>query len=235
MDRKKKIEHAYIEEARRASSIFPAGTLVAHERPDFLLQSPDGRIIGIELTELCREEPRATAGRLVKIPERAREKYNQRPGSEPVDVSIAFWREEDISVNELTTSLADFVYAHKHQRGLAPRRELPKGFCAIGIFESKSRRPEGYWHSNRAFDVVPARKELIDASIAEKSYRVPAYKLAAPETWLLIVNDHFLGPGEVRTNPDDLASWEFKSDFDKVLLFLRWPGGAGEVVELTQM
>ena len=61
---------------------------------------------------------------------------------------------------------------------------------------------------------------------------MPIYKLAAPEAWLLIINDHFLGPGEVRTNLDELAGWTFNSDFDKVLLFLRDAAGRGDVIEL---
>jgi len=39
---------------------------------------------------------------------------------------------------------------------------------------------------------------------------------------------------KVRTDPDHLAQWTFKSDFDKVLLFLREAGGGGKVIELQQ-
>ena len=52
-DRKKALEANYLEEARCASAIFPAGTLEPHEKPDFLLHA-DRRKIGIEVTELCR-------------------------------------------------------------------------------------------------------------------------------------------------------------------------------------
>jgi hypothetical protein len=54
----------------------------------------------------------------------------------------------------------------------------------------------------------------------------------AGEVWLLIVNDRFLGAGEVYARPDRLAQWKFAFDFEKVLLFLREPGGSGEVIEL---
>ena len=52
-----------MEEARRASTLFPAGGLEPYEKPDFLLFA-NPHTIGIEVTELCREEPRAEAGRL---------------------------------------------------------------------------------------------------------------------------------------------------------------------------
>lgn len=86
----------------------------------------------------------------------------------------------------------------------------------------------------RAFEVIATPKELLDACIAEKMEREPVYRLAAPEVWLLIINDYFLGPGEVRTNLDHLAEWTFTSDFDKVLLFSRQADGSGEVTELRR-
>src|SRR5579859_625438 len=90
-DRKKRIEAYYAEEARRVSPIFPKGELVPHEKPDFLLHLNAGTI-GIEVTELCREEPRAEAARLARVPERAKARYNRMSGAAPVDVSLAFSR-----------------------------------------------------------------------------------------------------------------------------------------------
>jgi len=40
LERKKRIEKRYMEEARRACSVFPKGELVPHEKPDFLPKSP---------------------------------------------------------------------------------------------------------------------------------------------------------------------------------------------------
>src|SRR5438128_2708979 len=108
---KKRIETIYMEEARRASTVFPAGKLEPHEIPDFLLSADRGKI-GIELTELCREEPRAEAGRLTKVPDKAKELYDRLPHAEPVDVSAAFWRAENVAFNVLTKSFADFVYTN---------------------------------------------------------------------------------------------------------------------------
>ena len=231
VDRKKRIETQYVEEARRASSIFPSGRLDPHERPDFLLLADHGKI-GIELTELCREEPRAEAGRLVKVPGRAKEIYDRLPDADPVDVGIGFWRAEDIGFNVLTRSLADFVYANRNSKGTGFETGLPPGYCHIGIHEPLVAG--GRWHGGRAFDTIVAPKELLEARIAEKNGRVNDYRLSAPEVWLLIVNDQFLGPGEVYARPDHLAQWKFAFDFDKVLLFSREPGGSGDVIEIQR-
>ncbi|MGH9614156.1 MAG: hypothetical protein ACRD4P_13865 [Bryobacteraceae bacterium] len=231
VDRKKRIETQYVEEARRASSIFPGGKLDPHEKPDFLLSADHGTI-GIEVTELCREEPRAEAGRLGKVPDRAKEIYDRFPDAGPVDVGIGLWRAENIHFNVLTKSLADFVYANRDSKGTGFEKGLPQGYCHIGIHEPLVAG--GRWHGGRAFDTIVAPKELLETRIAEKNGRVADYRLSAPEVWLLIVNDQFLGPGEVYARPDHLAQWKFPFDFDKVLLFSREPGGSGEVIEIQR-
>jgi hypothetical protein len=231
LGRKKRVETRYVEEAKRASSIFPSGKLDAHERPDFLLFADRGKI-GIELTELCREEPRAEAGRLGKVPDRAKKLYGGFPDADPVDVGIAFWNAENIRFKVLTKSLAEFVYANRNSKGTGFDKGLPQGYCHIGIHEPLVAG--GRWHGVRAFDTVVAPKELLETRIGEKNGRVPDYRLSAPEVWLLIVNDQFLGPGEVYARPDHLAQWKFNFDFDKVLLFSREPGGSGEVIEIQR-
>src|SRR6266446_4331356 len=83
---KKALETHYMEEARRASSIFPQGELVSFEKPDFLLRTESGTI-GIEETELCREDPRAEASRLSKVPAKAKAIYDRMVNAQTVDVS----------------------------------------------------------------------------------------------------------------------------------------------------
>jgi hypothetical protein len=179
-NRKKRIETHYIEEARRASVIFPSGRLEPHEKPDFLLFADRGKI-GIEVTELCREEPRAEAGRLSKVPEQAKAIYGRFTDAKPVDVSIGFWRAETVTFNALTKTLAEFVYASRARRGRILDGDFPLGFCHIGVQEPS--RPSGHWHATRAFDTVVAPKEIITrriaGRIAEKNSRVAHYRLAA--------------------------------------------------------
>ncbi|HXJ91627.1 MAG TPA: hypothetical protein VMT20_01955 [Terriglobia bacterium] len=152
---KKRIEAHFMEEARRACAVFPAGELKPHEKPDFLLLTDRGKL-GIEVTEICREDPRAEAGRLSKIPDKAKELYSRYPQAEPVDVSVAFGRAEEvasIASKVLTKSLADFVYAHRTEK-TGFKRDLPQGFLYIGILRP---RDQPHWHAGRAFHTTIAR------------------------------------------------------------------------------
>ncbi len=236
-DRKKRIEKHYAEEARRASPIFPRGELVPHEKPDFLLRLGNGTI-GLEVTGLCREEPRAEAARLAKIPEKAKARYSRLAGTEPIDVSLGFSRRAaSVTFAQLTNSAVEFVYARRKSNGVCSSfRELPEGYRHIGIHAPLEQiDPTGHWYGVRAFDTVVAPKQLLESRIADKNMRLKVYRLAASEVWLLIVNDQFLGPGAVCARPDHLAEWKFSFDFERVLLYAREPGGGGEVFELQRM
>src|ERR1039457_3651261 len=145
LSRNKHIETTYMEEARQASSIFPNGELVPHENPDFLLHTNSGSI-GIEVTELCREEPRAEAGRLRKVPEKAHATYSGLANAEPVDVHVVFSQgAENVHFTALTTSLAKFVHAHRSSRGPGFYKDLPEGYFFIGIREPWT--PQARWDS----------------------------------------------------------------------------------------
>jgi hypothetical protein len=232
VDDKKRVELAYLEEARRASSIFPPGELVPHERPDFLLPTATGKI-GIEVTELCREAERREGARLHNVPRKAQAYYRRLRDPKPVSVSPAFHRAEEVPFQQLVESLALFVHSHRNNHGNF-NRGLPRGYCHIGVFEPIEQLDGDKWRCFAGFDVVLAPKELIEHRIAEKNDLVAAYRESAPEAWLLIVNDQFLGAGEVCARPDQVAEWTFDFAFDKVLLFVRQPGGSGQVIELRR-
>lgn len=228
MDRKKEIERHYLDEARRASSIFPPGEFVPDERPDFLKA---GGTLGVEMTVLCREAPRAEAGRLANVAPRAKALYSKHPDAKPVDVSPVFSRyAERMKVGALGKQLADFVYSHRDDDADFAWPHVPEGYIHIGVFPALDA--QGRWLYFRRGNTVLAQKELIEERIAEKNERVVDYRARASEVWLLIVNDLFLGPGEVFVRPDDLARWTFSTAFDKVLLFSHQPGGSGDVIEL---
>ena len=163
--RKKRIEKLYVEEARSVSLIFPGGDLIPHENPDFLL-STGSETYGIEVTELCRERPRMEAATLSRIPKKAKALYNwARQALRPIDVSLAFSRHAtDLHPNQLTHSLVEFVYARRESRGICASKDLPDGYCHIGIHEPHSQiDTTGRWHGVRAFDVEIASKQLIES------------------------------------------------------------------------
>jgi hypothetical protein len=181
--RKKQVEAQYMDEARRASSIFPDGMLVPHEKPDFLLHA-GRRIIGIEVTELCPEEPRAEGGRLAKVPDKARECYSRLANAEPVDVSVGFAAQaKNIGFKELTNSLVEFVHRNLDSKGSGFTKNLPEGYCHIGIHAPLD--PIGHWRGVRAFNTVVAPKTLLESYIVEKNNRVQNYRISTPEIWLL--------------------------------------------------
>lgn len=235
-DRKKRIERRYIEEARRASQIFPPGELVPHEKPDFLLRADSGTT-GLELTELCREKPRAEAGRLAEVPEKAKKRYMLLAAGEPLDVVAVFSPySERVFSKDLINSLVDFVHQRRKSKGSSfiDPFELPDGYCFIGIHRPR-KDPTGHWRGMQGSNATVAPEALLRATIAKKNSRLQDYRLTASAVWLLIVNDQFLGPGEVYAIPENLARWRFEFDFEKVLLFARKPGGGGTVFELKRI
>jgi hypothetical protein len=172
---------------------------------------------------------------LAKVAIKAQERYSRLANAKPLFVGAAFApRVAHISIQQLTTGLVDFVYAHQHDKGSFDWNEhdLPDGYCYIGIHEQlRSTDP---WCIAGAFDITVAPKDLLDDCIQWKNKRLEAYRAASPEVWLLIINDQFLGAGEVYARPDHLAEWKFAFDFDKVLLFSREADGSGEVIELQR-
>jgi hypothetical protein len=242
VDNQKRVEQIYFNEARHASDIFPKDVMVQWKPfPDFRSET---RGFGIEMTELCRPNERAEGARLSYISPKAKAIYRRLPGAKPVSVSPVLSHEADqMHVNELATSLATFVHSHQDANANLSwheHRDMPKGFSQIGVFP-RDLEPEGKWRHFRAFNVGSVTKELIDSRIAEKNKRIADYRAelarhhaGPPEAWLLIVNDLFLGPGEVSVRLEGLARWTFDFAFDKVLLFERQPGGSGKVIELRR-
>ncbi len=88
-------------------------------------------------------------------------------------------------------------------------------FVILG-FTSRTRKSTGpdVGRVSAHFDVQIASKQLIERRIVVKSTRLATYREAATVVWLLIVNDQFLGPGEVYTRPD-LEEWRFSFEFEK--------------------
>ena len=219
------------------SSLFPSVDPVPNDPLDFLF--PDGpHTLGVEVTELCREDERREAARLGYVAPRAKQLYANMLGAKPVSVSPVFSHQApDLQVEDLARGLADFVLAHRDANANLSWREyrdMPTGYSQIGVFPPFGFEPEGNWRYFRGFSTERAGKELVEARIAEKNGRLESYCKVASRVWLLIVNDRFLGPGEVWLRAEDLAQWTFDFDFEKVSIFQREAGGTGEISELRR-
>ena len=202
--RKKSDEMRYLNEARRSSRIFPDGELIPHESPDFLLLA-NGRTIGIEVTDLCIEHQRAEDVKLSRVPDRARDLYTALSNSGAREVSATFApRTEHLSVHTLAKGLATFVHSNPDGAFHWNDRELPEGYSYIT--NCPARESGGSWLTSHCTDSTLAPKELLESRIAEKNLLLPNYHPEVAEIWLLIVNDQFLGAGEVYTRPDRLGA-----------------------------
>jgi hypothetical protein len=233
MNDKKRIERIYLNEARAACALFPADEPDPHDPLDFLFGK-----LGVEITELCHEDARKEGARLGYVVPKAKKLYEKHPDAKPVSVSPGLSHDADtIHVDELAKGLADFVYNHRdadENFDWYRCEDMPKGFSGIGVFPPFEFEPQGRWLHFRSFSTTRAPKESIDTRIAEKNAKLTDYRKIASEVWLLIVNDLFLGPGEVTVRLEDLTRWTFDFDFDKVLFFERQPGGTGTVIELLR-
>lgn len=234
-DKQKRIEGIYLGEARQLSSVFPAAELRPFKPyPDFVT---DDRSLGVEVTELCDPEGRSDGARLSLVVPRAKQLYNSKPDAPPLSVATAMSpHADDMRVDELVNSLVDFVYRHRHERGEIPDERLPRGWCHIALHEPFGKQPaDCAWPVSRAIHTVLGARELVDERITEKNARVADYRTQVATVWLLIVNNRYLGPGEIYLRPDVITNERFQFAFDKVLVFLRDTGGEGEIVELTHL
>lgn len=236
---KKAAEQTYLDEARRASTLFPEGHYEEHERPDFLIRTDRG-VLGIEITALCNQEPRATAGRLVNVVHAGEREYRSLKQAAPVDVVVSFSpRAEGIHSRDLIRTLLYVVAVRQASDVLAPELAngawplFQRGFLHVGVHEPLHEG--GRWTWMRGFQTTLAPEGLLRSYIEDKDTRIADYRRVAGEVWLLIVNDLFLGPGEVYVRSEDLARWTFSFSFDKVLVFSRQPGGSGTVYELRRV
>jgi hypothetical protein len=107
-------------------------------------------------------------------------------------------------------------------------------WCHIAIFPPLENEGDGNWLSFRAIHTTLGTTDMLRERIAEKEARVGDYRGKVREVWLLVVNNRYLGPGEVYMRADVIANEQFDFEFDRVLVFLRDIGGSGEVVELQR-
>jgi hypothetical protein len=125
---KKRLETLYLEKARPASDLFPAGRLEPHEGPRLHSVCRPWKI-GIEVTETVPSEAPSRSQ-----PSRPSPRQGQgtlRPQAKSADVSAAFGRAENIHFNVITKSLAEFLCQPCCQ-GNRLQAKSAGGICHIG-------------------------------------------------------------------------------------------------------
>lgn len=235
----KRVESWFVEEARRVSSIIPAGALTESECPDFLIQTNFGTL-GIEVTQLF--QPQAASA----FPPRQAEKFHDkvvreaenlyaRSGSRPLDI-MAYFNFNDGGARDHTQMaecLANFVQSHYADQEEAVKGykfpDVPPGISSVRIarhLDGKTSR----WQAGRFGQTIVLNYPFLAQTISRKNGLVEQYRERAKRVWLLIVSDFLPASGSFSI-PNEIAEWKFDFDFDKVLL---WSREDSKVFELSR-
>ncbi len=95
----KERERAYVEWARSAGALLPAGDLSDSESPDFLIRTPGDAVTGIEVTRFSRQLSRAQIiqdeARLSSRRRARRIEARPRPDVKPEEVAAVIARKEE--------------------------------------------------------------------------------------------------------------------------------------------
>ncbi len=153
----KRTEENHLRRFRDNFPEFPAGHLIAGERPDFLVKYPDGDI-GIEHTRYIRSDLGAQEHAENKALWLASREYENK-GYPPVEVRL-MWnfheKPDNRSMPQIVEALCEFVAMQLPEPGgeVAIRypheawRLLPQEIVSLTISRSKSM-DENYWVSTR--------------------------------------------------------------------------------------
>ena len=226
---KKELEAKYLEMARSATSLIPAGDVEPGEKPDLRIRTASG-LLGIEITKLHQtapqdgEAPMEKRGRRHKVLTFAEELHKERGGAD-VTVEVFFSKVElPKEWKRVSEFLADFV--QQHSANLPPNGTphtfgvySKSGIQHINIRPQDPEHPQ--WRELGESDRPQAlRYEQVQAVIAKKNEKLSDYQSLPLGTWLLMIVDPFPRPAYLCV-PNDLASWQFPSAFAKILLFSR--------------
>jgi hypothetical protein len=172
------------------------------EAPDFILRVDD-RLVGLEVTEVfitndggpIQPKARESIGR--QVAELARLRYEQL-GGRPVHVTIGLTlggELRDLNRSEAAEKLARFLLALNPQpeqyitwEPSYVKDPLPPEVHYLHIL-GVSTWGMAHWYVPQSGWVAPLREELLQFAIDEKTPKLPKYRLAAPECWLLLASE----------------------------------------------
>jgi hypothetical protein len=221
-DDKKKLERWYLDEMLSKLGLKP-DEIVSRESPDFLVTFPGKEArVGVEVTELLRQEAVRSSKRKDSALESACTIYRDNPKNAPLCVSVAYGPEASkLKKRELRDRLLNHLSGHREGsfRGL----EVPKGYLYI------SSRPVASWDgiewiATWADQVPMATQKDLAQCIAAKESKAARYRRNANEVWLLIVNDDTAHLDGYHLDLGKAMKWDFTFAFDRVLVLRREPG-----------
>lgn len=224
---KKELERLYLEAFREISSEFPLGRIEPTESPDNLIHTSK-EIVGVEITEVYREDGRQTLQSDEKIEEKLLDlvevEYNKLNLS-PVNVAMSFREKLKLKkgdrkkfVQKLVTTISDEV-DHHSERHFQLRRPFDE-VNHISILKLKKAK-ESHFYSRRGDFLSKDTIERIQDRIDQKEQKINNYRRKCDPIWLLAVIDGG-NPSSFFEIGNSIGQHKFETSFDKVFLLEYW-------------
>jgi hypothetical protein len=223
-------EKYYLDCFKSTYSDFPAGTIRAHEKPDFLVQAPDA-VVGIEVTEFYRSDfeariPRQAAEALREQCVRQAESICRNDARSQLYVSVYFshWinlrksiiRPLSARLAELVQSASLDVYGDIVLENDGQTDGFPEEIDSIHI----RRLPSvitGFWNAPDVGWIPDCSTEQIQDVIDKKNRRAIDYRQECNSLWLVIVIDGFRISSSFNL-PKKILNHYYRSEFDRSFL-----------------
>jgi hypothetical protein len=229
MDRKKIVERAFLDAARKLSTDIPTGEPVAGEEPDFVWPDHD---LGLDVTEIRQPrshdgfEPAQIESFRTKVARAAEREYRGVSGHD-VDVTLSFVTgpQEQRNAPHLGKEVASFVVSHRPENGKTRTHThgrdggfLPEGLRTITISPPHPGRSP-LWQSMQPGNTILLTCDMLAEALASKESKVASYRKRASKVWLLVVCGMFPGSSSIMVPDEAAVGWRFAHSFDRVLLF----------------
>lgn len=203
---KKDIERLYLDRVRSLLADFPVGEIVEREPPDFLVQAA-GRVVGIEITELHRDDDdgqpiplQARQAVREQIVARAKAIYDADKRNPPVDSKLLI---KDLpfsrtDVEPLAHAIADLTRRNIPPEGVLSESEeydwINRAYYPEVVDRIRVARFEGLTESHFSVDgsawAGPMGADQVRDVIQAKDASVNEYLRHCDEAWLVIVADN---------------------------------------------
>lgn len=227
---KKQLEILLINYFRECYPDFPKGNIIASESPDFVVKLKNRKKLGIELTRLHSSNIQVAArhsevsSELIEI---SRELF-ERSSNWKLFVKILFsekkfiGEERILSVSALLVNLIRKTTSSKNSGSffheILNYKQLPFGLQEILIVHHPGMRGS-IWEEANNLGISNNILDDIEQVIRKKEQKLALYrKQQLDENWLLINSDR-LQTTKSYNIPNQLLKQDFKSEFDRVVVF----------------
>ncbi len=248
---KEEREGLLLDEYRKSGRPYPEGTARRGEDragngPDFLFESPSGRTVAVEVTELYLADARSPGeGSVRREQEGLRDAFVRRaedafyegdPEGRAASVSFQWLSEENGGGRldpKLVRKLAPIAATLVSRRVAGSRgafvnvgedelRDAGLGGYLVSVQGREERPyPDGRaspWRSSGpAFSPAPLGVGSVEGAVRAKEAKLPTYRGRCDEAWLLVAA--MGGPSSFDGVADAVVEHRFRSAFDRVVLF----------------